>query len=133
MRINIAGLIAVFGLVAAAPVWGHHAFAAEFDANKPIKLKGTVTKMEWVNPHAWLHIDVKDADGKVTAWMIECGTPNQLFRQGLNKSSIPVGTEVMVDGFQSKDGSNRANGRNVALPDGRNVFLSNQSGPEEKK
>jgi len=133
MRIKLAGLIVGLGLAGAAPIWAHHAFAAEFDANKPIKLKGTVTKMEWVNPHAWLHIDVKDADGKVTAWMIECGTPNQLFRQGLNKNSIPVGTEVTVDGFQSKDGSNRANGRNVALPDGRNIFLSNQNGPEEKK
>ena len=133
MRIKLAGLIIVFGLAAAAPLWAHHAFAAEFDAQKPIKLKGTVTKMEWVNPHAWMHIDVKDADGKVTSWMIECGTPNQLYRQGLNKNSIQTGIEVMVDGFQSKDGSNRANGRNVSLPDGRNIFLSSQSGAEEKK
>lgn len=134
MRIKLIGLMIGFGLMAAAPMWAHHAFAAEFDAEKPIKLKGTVTRMEWINPHAWIHIDVKDADGKTTSWMIECGTPNTLFRRGLNKNSIQPGTEILVDGYQAKDGSNRANGRDVTFTDGRKVFLSNQgAAPEETK
>ena len=134
MRTRLAALIVGFGLAAAAPIWAHHAFAAEFDADKPVKLKGTVTRMEWINPHAWIHIDVKDNDGKVTNWMIECGTPNTLFRRGLNKNSIQAGTEIVVDGYQAKDGSNRANGRDVTFPDGRKLFLANQgAGPDEQK
>lgn len=133
MRMKFAGLMITLGLATALPVWAHHAFAAEFDAQKPVKLKGSVTKMEWVNPHAWIHIDVKEADGKTTAWMIECGTPNNLFRQGLNKNSIQPGTEVVVEGFQSKDGSNRANGRNVTFPDGRSAFLSNPGTSSDDK
>jgi len=133
MRMKLAGLMIGFGLAAVAPMWAHHAFAAEFDAEKPVKLKGTVTKMEWINPHAWIHVDVKDAEGKVTPWMIECGTPNTLFRRGLNKNSILPGAEIVVDGYQAKDGSNRANGRDVTFLDGRKVFLGNQSaGPDEK-
>jgi hypothetical protein len=110
-------------LLAAAPVWAHHAFAAEFDGKTPVKLQGTVTKMEWINPHAWIHIDVKDKDGKVTNWMVECGTPNTLLRRGVNKNSVTAGMEIVVDGYQAKDGSNKANGRDVTFADGRKVFL----------
>jgi Family of unknown function (DUF6152) len=110
-------------LMAAAPVLAHHAFAAEFDGKTPVKLQGTVTKMEWINPHAWIHIDVKDKDGKVTNWMVECGTPNTLLRRGVNKNSVTAGMEIVVDGYQAKDGSNKANGRDVTFADGRKVFL----------
>ncbi len=117
------GLAMGAALLAAAPVWAHHAFAAEFDGKKPVKLEGTVTKMEWINPHAWIHIDVKDPDGKVTNWMVECGTPNTLLRRGVNKNSVTAGMEIVVEGYQAKDGSNKANGRDVTFPDGRKVFL----------
>jgi Family of unknown function (DUF6152) len=124
MRINVAVGVAVASLlVNAAPAFAHHAFAAEFDAKKPVKMRGTVTRMEWINPHAWIHIDVKDPEGKVVQWMIEAGTPNTLFRRGFTKDSLTVGTEILVDGYQSKDGSNRANGRDVTFPDGRKLFL----------
>jgi hypothetical protein len=105
-----------------APVRAHHAFAAEFDAKRPITLRGVVTKMEWVNPHSWIHVDVKAADGKVQSWMIECGPPGALVRRGWSKESIPPGLEVLIDGFQAKDGSFRANGKDVTLPDGRRLF-----------
>jgi hypothetical protein len=117
------GLAIGAALLAAAPVWAHHAFAAEFDGKTPVKLQGTVTKMEWINPHAWIHIDVKDKDGKVTNWMVECGTPNTLLRRGVNKNSVTAGMEIVVDGYQAKDGSNKANGRDVTFADGRKVFL----------
>jgi uncharacterized protein DUF6152 len=119
------GLAIGAALLAAAPVWAHHAFAAEFDGKTPVKLQGTVTKMEWINPHAWIHIDVKDKDGKVTNWMVECGTPNTLLRRGVNKNSVTAGMEIVVDGYQAKDGSNKANGRDVTFADGRKVFLGN--------
>ena len=102
-------------LVAAVPVRAHHAFAAEFDADRPVKFKGTVTRMEWINPHAWIHIDVKGDDGKVTAWMIEAAAPNALLRRGWNKNSLPKGTEIVVEGYQAKDGANRANGSPTTL------------------
>ena len=101
----------------------HHAFAAEFDANKPVHFKGTVTKMEWVNPHVWLHLDVKKSDGTVEKWAFEAGTPNVLFRRGFTKQSLLPGTEVVVDGYQAKDGVRRANGRDLTFPDGRKLFL----------
>ncbi len=101
----------------------HHAFAAEFDANKPVHFKGTVTKMEWVNPHVWLHLDVKKPDGTVEKWAFEAGTPNVLFRRGFTKQSLLPGTEVVVDGYQAKDGLRRANGRDLTFADGRKLFL----------
>jgi hypothetical protein len=110
----------VLGVVNVA---AHHAFAAEFDGNKPVKLTGTVTKMEWVNPHAWIHIDVKKPDGTVEKWMVEGGTPNTLVRRGLRKSDLPAGTVIVVNGYRAKDGGLRANGTNLTLPDGRQLFL----------
>ncbi len=133
MRTAIAVVVSCIGmLLASAPASAHHAFAAEFDSAKPVKLKGTVTKMEWINPHSWIHIDVKNADGTVTAWMIECGSPNTLFRRGVTKDSLPAGTEVMVDGYLAKDGSNRANGRDVTLTDGKKLFLGSSNPDAEK-
>jgi hypothetical protein len=135
MRTGLAGVAVFVLLLAALPAWPHHAFAAEFDPKRPVKLRGVVTKMEWINPHAWMHVDAKDADGKVTSWMIEAGTPNTLFRRGFTKDSLKIGTEVLVDGYQSKDGSNTANGRDVTLPDGRKLFLgsSGTGAPEDEK
>jgi hypothetical protein len=136
MRRTVAVIVAGLGLLmAAAPAMAHHAFAAEFDAKKPIKLQGTVTKMEWINPHAWIHIDVKKPDGKIESWMIEGGTPNTLLRRGFTKNSLLPGTEIMVDGYQAKDGSMRANGRDLTLPDGKKLFMgsSGTGAPEDGK
>lgn len=113
----------VLMLAADAPVVAHHAFAAEFDGSKPVTLKGTVTKMEWINPHAWLHMEVKGPDGKVVAWAVEGGAPNALLRRGWNKNSVPPGTQITVEGFRAKDGSNRANGREATLANGQKLFL----------
>jgi Family of unknown function (DUF6152) len=121
-RLALATGCATF-ILAASPVWAHHAFAAEFDAKRPVHLTGTVTRMEWINPHAWMHIEVKNADGTVTNWMIEAGTPNTLFRRGFTRDSLKVGTVVVVDGYQAKDGSERANGRDVTFPDGQKLFF----------
>ncbi len=101
----------------------HHAFGAEFDPNRPLVLKGPVTKVEWVNPHAWIHLAVTLEDGSQENWMVEGGTPNTLLRRGLNKRSLTPGTEIVVDGYQAKDRSNRANGRNITFTDGRKIFM----------
>jgi hypothetical protein len=118
-------LIGIGLLLAAATVSvsAHHAFAAEFDANKPVNFKGTVSRVEWVNPHVWIHVDVKKTDGSVEKWAIEGGTPNVLFRRGFTRQSLATGTEIVVDGYQAKDGSKRANGREMTLPDGKKLFL----------
>ena len=132
----MAVAVALCGLIGSAvPVLAHHAFAAEFDAKRPVKLRGVVTKMEWINPHAWIHIDVKAPDGKVIPWMIEAGTPNTLFRRGFTKDSLAKGTEILVDGYQAKDGSNRANGRDVTFVDGKKLFLgsSGTGAPYDEK
>ena len=131
-KLTVVVMMAGLWLAAtAAPLRAHHAFAAEFDANKPVHFEGTVTKMEWTNPHVWLHMDVKKPDGTTEEWMVEAGTPNTLLRRGFTKASLQPGTTVKVDGYQSKDGSLRANGRDLTLPDGRTLFLGNaESGAE---
>jgi hypothetical protein len=124
MRTNaLAPLSAVLFLIAAGSSAAHHSFAAEFDASQPVQLRGTVAKVEWINPHTWIHIDVKKPDGSVERWMIEGGTPNTLLRRGLTRNTLPQGTEILVDGYKAKNGSNRANGRDLTLTDGRKLFM----------
>ena len=121
-------------LCATTAAVAHHAFAAEFDATKPVKFRGTVTKMLWVNPHAWIYMDVKKEDGTVEEWMIEAGTPNTLLRRGFTKESLQPGEEIIVDGYQAKDGERRANGRDVTLPNGKTLFLGSAGtgAPDDK-
>lgn len=125
MRNKLAIVLTAAGmLMAAAPVWAHHAFAAEFNEKAPLKLQGVVTKWELVNPHSWIHLDVKGPDGKVTPWMIEGGSPNALFRNGFTKESLPEGTEIIVEGYQAKDGANRAVGASLTYAkDGKRLFM----------
>jgi hypothetical protein len=124
MRTTVVIVLACAGLVvAAARTSAHHAFAAEFDASKPIKLRGTVVKMEWINPHTWIHLDVKTPKGTVERWMIEGGPPNALYRRGFTQKSLPQGSEIVVEGFRAKDGSLRGNGRDLTFADGRRLFV----------
>ncbi len=143
MRSGATILVGVVLLLRAAtvPVAAHHAFSAEFDADKPVHLTGKVTRMEWINPHAWVHVEVEKADGALETWMVEGGTPNALLRRGFTKNSLVPGTEIVVQGYQAKDGSLRANGRDLTLPDGRKLFLGSSgtgapkdgADPTEKK
>ena len=129
----MAGAAIATALFGGAAALAHHAFAAEFDANKPVNLRGPVTKVEWINPHAWIHVDVKRPDGKLETWMIEGGTPNTLFRRGFTKDSLKTGTPIVVEGYRAKDGSMRANGRDITFPDGRKLFMgSSGTGAPEK-
>jgi hypothetical protein len=123
MRITNAVLFSGMLLLGAGTAAAHHAFSAEFDANQPIQLRGTVTRVEWINPHTWIHIDVKTPSGAVEKWMIEGGTPNTLLRRGLTRDSLPQGTEIVVDGYKAKNGTKRANGRDLTLVDGRKLFM----------
>jgi hypothetical protein len=122
-RTSVLVLTAAALLAGASTISAHHSFAAEFDANKPIQLRGTVVRVEWINPHTWIHIDVKGDGGQTERWMIEGGTPNTLLRRGLTRNSLPEGTEIVVDGYRAKNGTNRANGRDLTFTDGRKLFL----------
>jgi hypothetical protein len=122
LRITIAMFLAT------AAAWAHHSFAAEFDANKHVTLRGRVTSVEWINPHVWIHMDVKGEDGMVVNWMVEGGPPNALLRMGWTKNSLPEGLEIVVDGYQAKDGAARANGKDLTFPDGKKLFVGS-SGP----
>lgn len=118
----------LFLAVFAVPGEAHHAFSTEFDATRPVRLEGTITRMEWINPHSWLHIDVVNEDGETEAWMIEAGPAGVLVRRGWNRNSIQAGTRVIVEGYQARDGSHRANGRDVTMPDGERLFAGS-TGP----
>ncbi|HZF28366.1 MAG TPA: DUF6152 family protein [Gammaproteobacteria bacterium] len=134
MRKLFGALAGATLLAAAVPVLAHHSFAAEFDANKPVKLEGVVTKMDWINPHSWIHIDVTSPGGEVQKWMVEGGAPNALLRRGWTKNSLPAGTKILVQGFQAKDGSYRANGRDITFADGSKLFVgsSGTGAPDER-
>ena len=123
MRTKLLAILVWVGLFAAIkPVMAHHAFAAEYDVKLPVKLRGTITKMEWINPHSWIHLDVKRPDGTVENWMIESGPPSGLVRRGFTKNSVPPGIEGVIDGYRAKVGSLQANGQYITLPDGRALF-----------
>jgi hypothetical protein len=123
MTITRALLLAL----ATIPAWAHHSFPAEYDSDKPVKLQGTVKKVEWINPHSWITIEVKRPDGTVQTWEIETGAPNAMFRRGFTRDSLPVGTEIVVDGYLAKNGTQRANGRDLTFPDGRKLFMGSSA------
>lgn len=129
MKASSCGLVIAAVLLAVPPAWAHHSFAAEFDVNQPITLEGTLTKMDWVNPHGWIYVDVKSPDGKVTNWAIEAGGPTQLLKRGLRKTDFPPGIEVKIAGFRARNGTPVANGQSVTLKDGRNFFLGAPTTP----
>ena len=133
IRRNLIAAVSLCAGLAVAPamVEGHHSFTAEFDQNKPVELRGTVTKMEWINPHSWIHLAVKTADGTIENWEIELGPPNALFRRGWKRDSMPAGTEAVVVGYRARDGSLKANGRDATLPDGTRLFLGSSATPPE--
>jgi len=136
MKIKTIAMIAsAWMILSALPAWAHHAFAAEFDAKKPVHLEGVVSKVELINPHSWIHVDVKNTDGTMASWMVEAGSPNILLRRGFTKATIAPGTAVVVEGYQSKDGSMRANGRDITLPNGQKLFLGSTGtgAPYEEK
>jgi hypothetical protein len=132
-KMNGLAFAAAGVLISTVSLLAHHAFTAEFDTKKPVKLRGTIAKIEMVNPHSWIYIDVKNDDGTTSQWMLEAGSPNVLVRRGFSKAAIPKGTEVIFEGFQAKDGSNRANGRDITFPDGKKLFIGSTGaeGPPE--
>ena len=132
-RMSYSAATALGILISSLQLPAHHAFTAEFDTKKPVKLRGTIAKIEMVNPHSWIYIDVRNDDGSTSQWMLEAGSPNVLVRRGFSKAAIPKGTEVIFEGFQAKDGSNRANGRDITFPDGKKLFIGSTGaeGPPE--
>jgi len=132
-QLIFAGLGAL-GLAGSGQSVAHHSFAAEFDADQPVTLQGTITRMEWINPHTWMHVDVTNADGSVTPWMIEGGTPNTLMRRGFTMDNVKVGTEITIEGFRARNGANRANGRDIILGDGSRLFMGSRGigAPDEQ-
>jgi hypothetical protein len=135
-RMSCSAATALGILISSLQLPAHHAFTAEFDTKKPVKLRGTIAKIEMVNPHSWIYIDVRNDDGSKSQWMLEAGSPNVLVRRGFSKAAIPKGTEVIFEGFQAKDGSNRANGRDITFPDGKKLFIGStgaEGPPEDAK